>query len=460
MSHSNLSEFVLTRQSIAHILAYCHYYTPKLLSSRGRLAPRHLRHLANRIGLACPDMRSLRQHLPLAAHFVLLKELSFITIHGSHLLTTPIALLWLQKEEHEQWKILWKALLDIEKWQDSCESLNLAESLPIEYPQFLRQTILRQENKPKRDVNKAVWQVTCLEDCWQLCLPEDLEPRYLFDLLQWGQWEGDNLWQADAWTIGKASQHGYGEWEIVRLLEIVTGKPLSGKRMRQLQAWLNQATAFTVRTIQLLEARQPEQLAQIRKKRKFRPFIWQQLSPRHLSISGDLTPYLKRWLTRQKIPLNQIDAVSSPLPFSDYGYHWLGLRLLIGLGQLIPLPCKPPHIALELVATNLTSSQLTDLDEVAKKILAELEKAIRGTDAFLPGLRLLDEEIMDRLVMAIKQEKGIDIWYQGLVDPAPIKRHVQPLWLEEQGALVYLHAFCYLVEAERVFRLDRIDKLN
>jgi predicted DNA-binding transcriptional regulator YafY len=38
----------------------------------------------------------------------------------------------------------------------------------------------------------------------------------------------------------------------------------------------------------------------------------------------------------------------------------------------------------------------------------------------------------------------------------PRRRTVQPLWLEQRGNLHYLHGYCYLAEADRVFRLDRV----
>ncbi|MCB0010031.1 MAG: WYL domain-containing protein, partial [Anaerolineales bacterium] len=39
-------------------------------------------------------------------------------------------------------------------------------------------------------------------------------------------------------------------------------------------------------------------------------------------------------------------------------------------------------------------------------------------------------------------------------------RRVQPLRLEKRGALYYLYAYCYRVEENRTFRLDRIEAVQ
>ena len=50
----------------------------------------------------------------------------------------------------------------------------------------------------------------------------------------------------------------------------------------------------------------------------------------------------------------------------------------------------------------------------------------------------------------------LEIVYQPPAERRPHVRLVQPLRLEQRGGLYYLHAYCYLAEANRVFRLDRL----
>jgi hypothetical protein len=62
----------VTPYSLTLVLAYLHYYTPERLPNGRLIAPKHLRLLADWIGYPAPSLRSLRQHLPLAAHMALL----------------------------------------------------------------------------------------------------------------------------------------------------------------------------------------------------------------------------------------------------------------------------------------------------------------------------------------------------------------------------------------------------
>src|SRR5690606_26164255 len=109
-----------------------------------------------------------------------------------------------------------------------------------------------------------------------------------------------------------------------------------------------------------------------------------------------------------------------------------------------------------MVEQDLTEEQLTELEGLAKQIVDGVRQAIRGRDAFFPAEEPADPEILTCLQEAIAEEQDVEITYQSLVDKQPYPRRVSPLWLEEKGELLYLHAYCHLAEAERVYRLDRI----
>jgi predicted DNA-binding transcriptional regulator YafY len=64
------------------------------------------------------------------------------------------------------------------------------------------------------------------------------------------------------------------------------------------------------------------------------------------------------------------------------------------------------------------------------------------------------------LQRAIAQRRAILLVYQGAEEQTPNRRVVRPLLLEGHGSHWYLHAFCTLRQAERLFRVDRIQEMR
>jgi proteasome accessory factor C len=94
---------------------------------------------------------------------------------------------------------------------------------------------------------------------------------------------------------------------------------------------------------------------------------------------------------------------------------------------------------------------------VVEKVIGDLRAAINGRDAFFPAAAPPSAELIRDVELAIAEGGVLAIAYQSLAAQAPGWRQVAPLRLEESGALYYLHAYCHLAEANRIFRLDRID---
>jgi hypothetical protein len=61
---------------------------------------------------------------------------------------------------------------------------------------------------------------------------------------------------------------------------------------------------------------------------------------------------------------------------------------------------------------------------------------------------------------AIAQRRAIAIAYQAADEHTPTRRIVRPLLLEGHGPHWYLHAYCTLRQAERLFRVDRIHEVH
>jgi hypothetical protein len=296
------------------------------------------------------------------------------------------------------------------------------------------------------------------EETWQLSLPITLPLPALFHLLQLGQWRPDEPLRCTPLSIATAGQRGFSLTRIEMTFMDATGQSLSDGQMQQLLDWYERGQNYRIDAVYLLSARQPHQLAQIVADGRLRRRVHRQISPRHALVSPAIRPSLQRWLARRNSILasssGESPAKSRPLP--DAAYSWLGLRLLVELAGTIELPFPAPYHSLAQVESRLTPHELTELEQQVLSITDGLRAAIRGRDAFFPAHAEPPHELIEQIQQAMAAEQWLDIAYQSLLDRRPYRRRVYPLRLEARGRLHYLHAYCSLAEADRIFRLDRI----
>lgn len=155
--------------------------------------------------------------------------------------------------------------------------------------------------------------------------------------------------------------------------------------------------------MQLLTVPHPRYIEPIRRRKEFRAAIIEQLSPRHLAVHTDSIPGIGKWLAAHGYPLYQHSVQSDKAPEeTDLTYQWLGLRLLIGLGQLIPLPYPTPHRLLDTVSERLAETTKSELEATAVRILEQLREAIHGRDAFFPSREPPSPALISRLQQVIR----------------------------------------------------------
>jgi hypothetical protein len=274
-------------------------------------------------------------------------------------------------------------------------------------------------------------------------------------------------------SLAAAACRGYNTQHIRWLLETATQETLPPAKGKELSAWLQHNQTYQVRQVTLLSTKQPQQMDEILARRRWRSYFGEQLSPRHTIIQTDILPQLEKWLAEKDFALNdkvtdsvpvrgtglQIQNGSSDSPQKEALYHWLGLRVLVGLGDLIRLPYAPPHNLLDYAAQPLTAIQRSELEDVAQAVLENVRTAIRGWDAFWPAEAAIPLAWLSQIEEAIDKECVLGIVYQSLGEHQPAYRRIQPLRLEQRDALYYLHAYCYRVEANLVFRVDRIREI-
>jgi hypothetical protein len=448
-------QFRLTPFTLTVMLAYVQYYTPNFLPGRC-LPATDLRRLAGQIGAAVVGLRSARAHPLLAMHLALAEAAGLLSVAGGRWQTTTMTLDWLAAGVAEQSAWLLAALKGPD-WSETLARLSLTEVFRLDYLVYIEQTLARWPGSwPAAAL--ANW-LPAADDpaIWRLRLPETLPTSHLFDLLQLGRWVPGEEWQASAYTVAMAAQRGYTPAAMERLLQAATGQPPGPARQQQLWQWYRQHDAVQIERVYLLTVKEPARLDHLLGQRRLGSHIGQQLSPRHALVSPRIIPSLRRQLAREGLALQ---APAAALPEDDTavtrGMAWLGLRLLLGLGKWLPLPLPKPYADLHRLAGGLDAAQLADLEQKAAALLAEIRNALRGRDAYFPP----EEPVAAELVTAVRQALAdgylLAIAYQGLGELLPRYRTVQPLRLTERDGLYYLTAYCYLAEANRVFRLDRI----
>jgi hypothetical protein len=457
-----MTSFVLTPRTSALVLAYVHRQPIRFLPGR-LLAASHLRCLSTWIGVSSPHIQTIRAHPILAAHLALLQAAGLLAAPTSQgdcraWSCRPAIFDWLQAEPVVQLDALLQPLHPGSSteaaWQTTLEQFGLAETLPIDQTAFLQQTIQRQQAAlAPVQPGQAEWLAAPSPDEWNLSLPDTLPTAPLFHLLQLGEWQPGQPLSCTPLTISAAMRRGYTPFLIESSLVAATGQPLDAARQAQLLDYWGRLDSYRVEQVYLLTTKQPGQLAGIAANRRLAARFHRQLSPRHAIVSPDLIPSLRRWLDGRGYLLNAPGADRPAQPKPDVYYSHLALSVLAGLAGFIELPLTLPAAT---GADGLTAAEQAEAAQLSQAVLDGVRQAISGRDAFFPADTPANSDWLALIQQAIAQEQPLDILYQSPGDPAPRQRRIEPLRLYQRGELHYLEAYCYLAEANRVFRLDRL----
>ncbi|MCP4425326.1 MAG: WYL domain-containing protein [Chloroflexi bacterium] len=444
-------------------LAYIQHYNCNFIPGRC-LSNTHLRRLVAWLG--CPDdtLRTIRRQPILAAHIALLHAANLLRHNDAFWYLLPDAFNWLNQPATTQCDQLLKPIAN-GQYTIAIEALGLGDTVPIDMVAYVQQQLARQAQQPQSDSAQSnsdtVGWLKSDQDSWRLHLPQSLPLKNSFHLLQIGDWLPQRPLTVTPLTFAQAVQRGYSLTHIVYLLETTTNQSLSDQQQRQILDWYRRHDTYRLRPVTLLSVKQPEQLASIIKNGHLRPHIQKQISPRHAIAAPAIQPLLQKWAIRRGYRLNA--PVGEPTPtaqISPTGYQWLGLQLLTTLGQITPLPCSPPHAELEALAAHISPEEQSQLAALVEQISANLQRAIRGRDAFFPARKTIPPQWVETVRRAIANDQTISLAYQALGECSPSCRHIQPLRLEERGSLFYLYAYCFRAEANRTFRLDRVKELK
>lgn len=430
-----------------------------------RIHAARLRDATRRIGPPRPMLRSLPADPCLAAHIVLVVAAELAVLEPSWLAPGPHLAAWLTHPADQQWHRLERAV-GSPAWSKAAARLRLTAVLTEPYTHYVRQQ-LAYARAQTATVADPPLKLFPLETHWALIIRRACPPQLLFHLAQFTEVITPSLLYLTPLTIRAALDRGYDDAAIRHWLYTACGPAVqTGDQADTLEEWLLRCRAYRVEAVHLLSTHTPGQLATIVQRRALRRHVQRQLSPRHAVVAADLIPHLRAYLARQNIPLGSPSLPIGDAPLAQDGGEqsggdptaWLALRVLQGLQAVTRHHLPRVDHALARHSHGLTAHQLGDLDRQAGQILVLLQEAIAGRDAFVAAEAETDASLLAHLQTAVACAQPVTILYQGLGDKHPRWRTVEPLWLETQGALHYLHAYCRLAAAERRFRLDRIQQ--
>lgn len=446
----------LTPDSMTNVLAYLHYYTPNFLSGRC-LSATHLRSLAAWLEMAAPGLRSARANRRLAAHLALGHAAGLLTVGEGFWRMTTETLPWLEMSSEAQVTHLQQALTDKVAWETALSVLGLNDVLTIDYLAYVAQQMSRYPTNQESAAVAATWLPDTDEEGWRLVMPPWLRPHLRFHLLQMGEWLPGREWRGTAYSIARAAQHGYSLTLMEATLTRVTGQALAVEQQRQLVAWYRRYDAYQIRPVYVLSVKDPAHMDEVLSQQRWRAHIGRRLGRRHAVVGPQLIPLLARRLQTTGYALDAPTLPREPGEgVQNVADSWLALEVLAGLGKMIPLPFSLSSETRYRLVEQLTLEQQAALEQKAEQVLAGVAAALRGRDAFFTHEQPVDSALAALIRTALAEEVELEIAYQGLGEASPRWRRVEPHWLEEKEWGLYLHGYCYLAEANRVFRLDRI----
>ncbi len=127
-----------------------------------------------------------------------------------------------------------------------------------------------------------------------------------------------------------------------------------------------------------------------------------------------------------------------------------------GSPRLTPLEARAIRLALEFVGPMIAAEAATPLERVRQKLEATFGQFDLEEPPPLPEATTHEEELIRTLSQGIARRRLVEITYLSAVDSALTTRAVEPYSLERRLPHWYIHTWDTTRDAERSFRLDRM----
>ncbi|MBZ0274806.1 MAG: WYL domain-containing protein [Anaerolineae bacterium] len=279
----------------------------------------------------------------------------------------------------------------------------------------------------------------------------------LVELLSWAAVDEAGL-RLDAACIARAVESGATVPHIIQTLTDLTGTPPPDSVRQKLETWGRAARQVRIRRAAVLEVAHPEDMTAIRKDWRLRPFLGEQLSPRHIIIRDEYK--LRARLIRRGYRVPPLpDRRANPIPRAndtDPAYLWLALRVCQELAGLIPAPVLFPGAAAQSLESAL-GDRLETLQGMVDGYVGRIRQTLRHPGD-VPDERPQQDAAGIRQAVEGAHATGaaVQIRYYSPYADEETERMIEPQTIYERDGATYVEAWCHLDAAPRTFRLDRI----
>ena len=309
-----------------------------------------------------------------------------------------------------------------------------------------------------------------------LLLAPTVQPLHLARLAAYAHWESPHHPDPaqrlclSAERVGQAVANGTPLAQILNDLHQALGRPPSHRQRSQLRAWAAAGQQVHVRHVTLLETDSAARMGELRSRRHIRRFLGDALSPTRSEINPADLDSLRRSLAAYGLPIAAdplAPPATDPAPQTAPEYPPAATPILLtaalvlqGLGAHVDLPVRPTADLLQRLTQALPPKESQAAQLHARRILEEVEAAIAGY-LRLPSWQIdvQGEQVYARIKKALEKGEEITIVYWNAESGQPIQRRIIPYHIETRRRIRYLHAWCHLRQDERIFRLDRIEKI-
>lgn len=309
-----------------------------------------------------------------------------------------------------------------------------------------------------------------------LLLGPATQPLHLARLAPYARWDAPchpdpaQRLYLTAEMVGQAVANGTPLAQIVNDLHQALGRPPSHRQISQLRAWAATGQQVHVRQVTLLKTDNAARMGELRSRRHIRRFLGDALSPTRSEINPADLNSLRQSLAAYGLPI-AVDPLAvpalDPSPETTPEYPPAATPLLLtaalvlqGLASHVDLPVRLSADLLQTLAQALQPPERQAAQLHARRILEEVEAAIAGY-LRLPSWQIdvQGEQVYARIKKALETNEEITIVYWNAESGQPIQRRIIPYHIETRRRIRYLHAWCHLRQDERIFRLDRIERI-
>jgi len=272
-----------------------------------------------------------------------------------------------------------------------------------------------------------------------------------------------------------ALQRGHTVEGVVNFLERASGEPLPALVLDTLYRWEEEFGRVAVRQVLLLQARDADLLRDLTAQRRLRQTLGATLNARTVEVrAGRLEALLRRLARRGILPQLNVPYPhpSSPSPWEgeepalslskgrgegERAAIAVALRVYAHLADALGLPTRPAYALARQWSEGLPLPLRDAVEQTVEQVVEALHRAAPlEMEDRLPAPT---GPLLEALEAAIRERAVVEIEYYTAGRAQRTVRRVEPLRLEWHGDVAYLIAYCHLRGEQRVFRVDRIERM-